>query len=336
MRPTTPTRSWAPEVEEQENTPRRFGDASAPESIWCGAASLSRASTSASSRRSSTASGNGRGSARAGQRRARLRRRHIARPRLGLPAHGHRGRRRGGADANGSDPSCRRRSRGSGAVPHVVEGRGQPGAGDDRSPRFAERHLASSPKTNIDWLCSTGQSVLEVIAGSGVPRRSGRAHRARSRLTWFPPAVEQTCSRRSGSASTRSCRFIRSGPPDRGDQVGSRVITARLARERDGNLTLLTEKSSGPPYSKWLGSGYGNRPAASTRGRRRVRALDELAGRPVTVPVLGSAVQDDRPGLLASLAAGLRCRSASARSSQWCDNVDVLGPTRRARAAYEA
>ena len=103
------------------------------------------------------------------------------------------------------------------------------------------------------------------------------------------------------------------------------------------HLTLLLERRWSP-YSKWLGTAY------DARGRRLdtesslCQALDELAGRDVTVQFWDRPYQTIEPDFLSSLPAGLPLPTGIGSVEQWCDSIAVLTPQRRVelRSAYES
>jgi Domain of unknown function (DUF4037) len=200
---------------------------------------------------------------------------------------------------------------------------------------FARSRLGLIPTDEIDWLLLTGQSLLEVVAGPVFHDGPGRLTTLRSRLAWYPPDVEAYVVASQWHRIDQELPFV-GRVRDVGDELGSRVITARLARDVM-HLTLLLERRWSP-YSKWLGTAYGARGRALDTESSLCAALDELAGRDVTVPFWDRPYQTIDPAFLASRPRGLPLPVGIGSIEQWCDNVDVMNPSRRVqlRSAYEA
>lgn len=118
----------------------------------------------------------------------------------------------------------------------------------------------------------------------------------------------------------------------RGDVQGSAIVAARVAKAVM-HLTFLYERQW-PPYPKWLRTAYGaHRPMLDSEAAI-CDALDELAGRPVTVPFHDRPFRTVDPLFLATMPS-----DGIGSVEMWCDNVDVLAqPWRRMalRSAYEA
>jgi len=105
--------------------------------------------------------------------------------------------------------------------------------------------------TLLDWLATPAQRLAEVTAGEVFHDGPGELTRARDRLAWYPHDVW---------LYLLACQWQRVGQeeafPGRcaeaGDELGSAVVTARLARDLM-RLCLLMHRRY-PPYSKWLGT----------------------------------------------------------------------------------
>ncbi|MGW8567351.1 DUF4037 domain-containing protein [Isoptericola sp. NPDC055881] len=147
---------------------------------------------------------------------------------------------------------------------------------------------------------------------------------------------------------------------DRGDDVGSRVLAARLAGSLL-RLGLLLERRW-PPYPKWLGTAFADTPSAAgphldralaaPSWRERDAALGDACDalherqRELGLPSLDGAATEpffDRPfrglrGLPELLrdAAGASVRGLPAAVEQWIDAVEVLMDPRRRVAATRA
>jgi hypothetical protein len=201
---------------------------------------------------------------------------------------------------------------------------------------FVDAHLGRVPRDDIDWLLLTGQSVLEVTAGPVFRDDVGDLRALRRTLAWYPPSVEQYVVASSWRRIDQELPLI-GRTRDRGDDLGCRIVTARVARAVV-HLTFLLERRW-PPYAKWYGSAYGHRSNDLDGEAAICSALDDLAGRRVTVPFHDRPHRAIDPDFLASLPAGLDLPVGIGSVEMWCDNVDVLSyPDRRIalRPWYEA
>jgi hypothetical protein len=134
--------------------------------------------------------------------------------------------------------------------------------------------------TLLDWLATPAQRLAEVTAGAvfhdgldvaqgtgqagaQVPDRLGGLAAVRSRLAWYPQDVW---------LYVLACQWQRVSQeesfPGRctevGDELGSAVVTGRLARDLM-RLCLLMQRRY-PPYSKWLGTAFAALPSAGEIG----------------------------------------------------------------------
>lgn len=114
--------------------------------------------------------------------------------------------------------------------------------------------------TTLDWLGLPEQSLLAFTAGAVFRDDGGRLEALRKALAYFPRDVwlykiacqwlriaeEQAFVGRAGQA---------------GDDLGSRVIAARLCRDVMGMGFLFERRYA--PYPKWFGSGFSRLPIAT-------------------------------------------------------------------------
>ncbi len=129
----------------------------------------------------------------------------------------------------------------------------------------AERVQGSSLRL-LDWLATPTQALAEVTGGAvfhdglaAVPGCGGGLSAARAALAWYP---------RDAWLYILACQWQRIDQeepfPGRcaeaGDDLGSALITARLARDLV-RLALLMQRRY-PPYGKWLGTALARTPAA--------------------------------------------------------------------------
>lgn len=116
------------------------------------------------------------------------------------------------------------------------------------------------PITVSDWLATPAQRFAEVTAGPVFHDGPGDLSEARTRLAWYPRDVW---------LYVLACQWQRIAQeeafPGRcaeaGDDLGSAIVTARLARDLM-RLCLLMHRRY-PPYSKWLGTAFARLPEAA-------------------------------------------------------------------------
>jgi hypothetical protein len=123
----------------------------------------------------------------------------------------------------------------------------------------------------LDWLGFAEQKLLAFTAGAVFRDDDGRLSEAREALTYFPQDVwiyriacqwrriaeEQAFVGRAGQA---------------GDDLGSRVVAARLVRDAMRMAFLLSRTYA--PYSKWFGSAFNRLPLAAELSPHLMRALN--------------------------------------------------------------
>ncbi|WP_200213260.1 DUF4037 domain-containing protein [Micromonospora coerulea] len=230
--------------------------------------------------------------------------------------------------------------------------------------------LGFDPRTGVgvdDWLATPTQRLAELTGGAVFhDGLDGALTAARARLAWYPDDVWRhvlaAAWSRIGQAEHLAGRCA-----EVGDELGSRVVTAGLARDLM-RLGLLVHRRW-PPYAKWLGTVFARLPVAtpvvdrltsalgpggwSDRQAGLVGALETVAGWTndlgLAAPVDPTARQfHERPFLVldagrfaAALRAAigdpaLRARPSVGAVDQYLDNVDVLGHAQRARRVAAA
>lgn len=118
----------------------------------------------------------------------------------------------------------------------------------------------------VDWLSLTGQSLLEVTAGQVFVDTVGLLTELRERLGWYPPDVWRYVVAADWHRIGQELPFVgRAGA--RGDDVGSRVLTARLARIAM-HLALLLRHRCGRRTRSGSARRSRHRPAAMRLARR--------------------------------------------------------------------
>ena len=124
-------------------------------------------------------------------------------------------------------------------------------------------HLGFDPRhavTLLDWLATPAQRLAEFTTGEVFHDGPGELSRARDTMAWYPHDVW---------LYLLACQWQRIGQeeafPGRcaeaGDDLGSAIVTARLARDLM-RLCLLMHRRY-PPYSKWLGTAFARLPGTA-------------------------------------------------------------------------
>jgi Domain of unknown function (DUF4037) len=169
---------------------------------------------------------------------------------------------------------------------------------------WLESRLGFDPLPGIStrqWLCAPQQRLLEVTAGAVFHDPDGELEGARAALAWYPDDVWLwllACQWR---------RFDQEEPfvgraAEVGDDLGSRLIAARLVRDAMRLAFLLERRYA--PYSKWCGSAFARLDAAAklapaladvlaaatyaAREEALVRVMEELAARHNAIGVTAS------------------------------------------------
>ncbi|WP_067454989.1 DUF4037 domain-containing protein [Actinomadura macra] len=220
----------------------------------------------------------------------------------------------------------------------------------------------------VDWLCLTGQSVLEVTAGPVFQDATATLAPVRETLRRYPPDIERyVLAAWWGRVSQWMPMVGRTA--SRGDETGSRVLSVRIAEDLCRLAFALSREWA--PYPKWRGTAFGRLDIApsldgplaaavsASHWREREEGLAEAAEtlcalqRRRGLPAPDSAVTSfwDRPfrtvhdRLWTGLLAEVRDPEVAALPpgvgsvEQWIDSVDVLtSGDRRAflTAAYRA
>jgi len=124
--------------------------------------------------------------------------------------------------------------------------------------------------TLADWLAIPTQRLAEVTAGEVFHDGPGELTWVRARLAWYPRDVW---------LYLLACQWQRIGQeeafPGRcaeaGDDLGSVIVTARLARDLMRLCLLMYRRY--PPYGKWLGAAFARLPGPADLGASLAAAI---------------------------------------------------------------
>jgi hypothetical protein len=129
----------------------------------------------------------------------------------------------------------------------------------------------------VDWLVTPQQQILGVVAGR-VYADDGRLAAVREALQWYPDEVWRWLMACQWSRISEEEAFVQR-THEVGDELGSRVVTARLVR--DVMRLALLQSRTYAPYSKWLGTAFARLDRADGLDRALAAALsaDDLSSR---------------------------------------------------------
>lgn len=233
---------------------------------------------------------------------------------------------------------------------------------------FVSSRLGFDPRihaTTVDWLSLTGQAVLEVTAGEVFEDRDGMFTSLRDALAWYPDDLWSYVAAVDWQRMDQELPIMgRAG--DRGDELGSRVIAARLVDIAVHLAFVLCRRWA--PYSKWRGTTFRQLPLPAeigqhlqdaltanewrTRGDHLAAALEALASvqqrvgipssDPVCVPFWDRPYLQIDQGLVPRMLDNITDPSVRALPpglgsvEQQTNNVDLLVNTELRRAAFSA
>ena len=116
--------------------------------------------------------------------------------------------------------------------------------------------LGFDPRSGVrlrDWLATPQQALLEVTRGAVFHDESGELEAVRAALAWYPDDVWLWLLACQWKRIDQEEPFV-GRAAEVGDELGSRVIAARLARDVVRLCFLLERRYA--PYSKWLGTAF--------------------------------------------------------------------------------
>jgi hypothetical protein len=220
---------------------------------------------------------------------------------------------------------------------------------------FAESRLGVDPTgglTNADWLVLTGQSVLEVVAGPVFTDQTRGLAPLRELLRWYPPDLDRYVVACAWQRMAEYMPMV-GRTAERGDELGSRLLSARLADDAIGLAFALCRRWA--PYPKWRGTVFATLPVSlpletilsAPTWQAREAALAEAAqilldlqGTRLPAPAQATTPFFSRPyrtitediakALLDEIEdPHLRSLPLIGAVEQWVDNVKILGDAAR-------
>jgi hypothetical protein len=114
--------------------------------------------------------------------------------------------------------------------------------------------------TALDWLATPAQRLAEATGGAVFHDGIGELTGVRERLRWYPDDVWRYLLAGQWARIAQEEAFV-GRTAEAGDDLGSRLVTARLAREVMRLCLLLGRRY--PPYSKWLGTAFASLPGSA-------------------------------------------------------------------------
>jgi hypothetical protein len=124
--------------------------------------------------------------------------------------------------------------------------------------------------STADWLSMPHQRLAEITAGRFFHDDSGVLTRIRSDLAWYPDQVWIYTLASQWQRIARKQAFV-GRAAEAGDDLGSRLLTARLVRDLVRLCFFLERRYSA--YSKWLGTAFAGLASAKQLQPTLERAL---------------------------------------------------------------
>jgi Domain of unknown function (DUF4037) len=140
--------------------------------------------------------------------------------------------------------------------------------------------------TAIDWLALPQQRLAGVVGGAVYRDDAGELGQVRTLLVWYPDQVWRYVLACQWKRISQEEAFV-GRAAEVGDELGSAVVAARLARDLVRLAFLLERRYA--PYSKWLGSAFADLPCAE-RLSPHLRAVLTAADHATREPELAKAL----------------------------------------------
>ena len=112
---------------------------------------------------------------------------------------------------------------------------------------------ATRPLAAADWLVTPQQLLLGVSGGAVFRDDTGELARVREELAWYPDPVWRWLLGCQWRRLAQEEPFVQRAA-EVGDELGSSVLAARLARDVMRLALLIARRYA--PYSKWLGTAF--------------------------------------------------------------------------------
>jgi hypothetical protein len=138
---------------------------------------------------------------------------------------------------------------------------------------WLERQLGFDARgglSNLDWLSTPQQLLLEITAGEVFWDGTGELAPLRHALEWYPDDVWRWLVGCQWWRIDQEEPFV-GRTAEVGDELGARIVAARLARDAM-RLGFLLERRYAP-YTKWLGSAFARLECAAIAGPALERML---------------------------------------------------------------
>jgi hypothetical protein len=140
----------------------------------------------------------------------------------------------------------------------------------------------SNGLTSADWLSMPHQRLAEVTQGPVFHDGSGALTRIRAELAWYPEQIWLYVLASQWRRIAQEQAFV-GRAAEAGDELGSRVVAARIVRDLM-RLCFLLERRY-PPYSKWLGTAFSKLAAADAPALERALIAGNYAEREAALVV---------------------------------------------------
>jgi Domain of unknown function (DUF4037) len=155
---------------------------------------------------------------------------------------------------------------------------------------WLDKQLGFDPRAGIetrDWLLTSQQALLEITRGAVFHDGLGELELLRSALEWYPHDVWLWLLACQWRRLDQEEPFV-GRTAEAGDELGSRVLAARLARDLMRLCFLLDRRYA--PYPKWFGSAFAQLDARGEVGPALERML-AATGYPAREEALVEAVE---------------------------------------------
>src|SRR5262249_46889246 len=171
-------------------------------------------------------------------------------------------------------------------------------------------HRGCTPLHGItveDWLVIPQQQLLGVVRGAVYADRTGELEEVRGLLRWYPHDVWLWMLACQWQRIAQEEAFV-GRTAEVGDDLGSRIIAARLARDLMRLSLLMARRYQ--PYSKWLGSEFSRLDDSDGLGPMQLAALSASDSPSREAALAGCyermAIRHNRLGITEEVDAGIR------------------------------